>query len=194
MAPCTLCKVDGCDKQAIARGWCRHHYDKWKRPRKSEADRSAEFRLNYLSDTVMSYEGRDCLIWPFGRDGKGYGRLSIKGRSYIVSRMVCREVHGEPPTPQHEAAHSCGKGHEGCVNPHHLSWKTRLENKADSIAHGTHVRGHKHRLAKLTEDKVRLIRSEITRGQKQSVIAQKYGVSRGTISDVSSGRHWGWLV
>lgn len=50
---------------------------------------------------------------------------------------MCQKAHGDPPSPKHDAAHSCGRGHEGCVNPNHLSWKTKKQNQADRITHGT---------------------------------------------------------
>jgi hypothetical protein len=70
-------------------------------------------------------------------------------------------AHGEPPTARHEAAHSCGKGHLGCVHPGHLSWKTRNENRADMVRHGMLPRGTIVSTNKLTEDQVREIRSRM---------------------------------
>lgn len=193
MAMGNLCLSDGCGKSAIARGMCRFHYDQWKRPRNTEASPSNGDKIRFLWDAVLTYEGDECLKWPYGRDGKGYGRLSIDGKNIIVSRMVCREVLGEPPTPKHEAAHSCGNGHLACVAKRHLSWKTPAENRADAIAHGTHVRGRAHKLAKLDEAQVRQIRAEVCRGMSQYALASQFNVSRGTISDIISGRHWAWL-
>lgn len=48
---------------------------------------------------------------------------------------MCQLVKGPPPTPAHEAAHSCGRGHDACVHPKHLSWKTRSENQQDRYIH-----------------------------------------------------------
>lgn len=85
----------------------------------------------YFEDVVLKYEGNDCLIWPFSRDEFGYGTLSYEGRKSNVSNHVCRKVHGEPPSPKHEAAHSCGNGCGGCVNPKHLFWATHNDNMKD---------------------------------------------------------------
>ena len=49
-------------------------------------------------------------------------------------RVVCALVHGEPSTPDLEAAHSCDN--PPCINPRHLSWLTRAQNIADSYARG----------------------------------------------------------
>jgi hypothetical protein len=66
---------------------------------------------------------------------------------------------GPPPSPDHEAAHSCGRGHEGCVNPKHLRWATHKENQADKEGHGTILRGEQHPAAKLSEADVLEIRA-----------------------------------
>lgn len=33
---------------------------------------------------------------------------------------MCELVYGKPPMPKHQAAHNCGKGNLGCINPKHL--------------------------------------------------------------------------
>lgn len=73
-------------------------------------------------------------------DTLGAAQINLGGRSVIVARMVCEEVNGPPPTPAHQAAHSCGKGHLGCITPQHLRWATQVENEADKLIHGTHNR------------------------------------------------------
>jgi hypothetical protein len=63
--------------------------------------------------------------------------LGYLGDTLYAHRLMCQLAHGDPPTPDHIAAHSCGRGHEGCVNPNHLSWKTYSENELDKRVHGT---------------------------------------------------------
>lgn len=54
---------------------------------------------------------------------------SIK-RVVRVARLVLEWKAGPPPTPLHEAGHTCPHGeHELCVNPAHLTWMTREENE-----------------------------------------------------------------
>lgn len=86
-----------------------------------------------------SYDSDECLIWPYSIDNYGgYGHLGYNGKMYLAHRLMCILAHGEPPTPKHQASHSCGKGHEGCVNPKHISWKTTSDNLKDRRKHGTH--------------------------------------------------------
>ena len=141
MAAKSICSIDGCDKPRESRGWCANHNRRWVkygdplggRPSPGEGPR-------FYQDVVLPYADKDsCLAWPFGRTSKGYGKIWVDGKTHLVSRLACAHAHGEAPTLTHEAAHSCGKGHEGCVNPHHLRWATRTENFADKIIHGTNT-------------------------------------------------------
>lgn len=93
--------------------------------------------LRWLLDHV-EYPEKGCLIWPFARDGKGYGSLGKKG----AHRRMCEIVNGPAPTPKHHAAHSCGNGHLGCVHPRHVRWATCSENQMDRFLHGTATNQH----------------------------------------------------
>ena len=134
------------------------------------------------------YPDKDwCLVWPFARDKHGRGMLGYLGQRYWAHRFMCSLVHGYPPTPDHTAAHTCGNGHGGCVNPHHLAWKTQAENLEDCRAHGTIVRHHGGNVRRLMPEESAAIKG--ARGfQTQGQLAAKYGVSEGTISDIWHGR------
>ncbi|WP_425482645.1 HNH endonuclease [Chelativorans xinjiangense] len=116
----------------------------------------------------------------------------MDGRYRVASRIVCEEANGSPPTPKHEAAHNCGFGDRGCVNPEHLQWKTHAGNQMDRVEHGTHHRGERQWMAKLTIPDVRQIRK--LRGEiSQSKIAIMFGVSQATVADIHLRRKWAWL-
>lgn len=71
-----------------------------------------------------------------------------------------------------------------------LAWGTPAENSADMIAHGRSLRGEKHHMAKLTWTEVHAIRTAKASGAKRKDLADKFGVSRATITDIISHRHW----
>ena len=146
----------------------------------------------FYRDSVLTYGGSECLIWPYARIPNGYGTIKHQGKTTLVHRRVCEDVIGAPPTPQHDAAHSCGKGHLGCVSPHHLSWKTKSENQADRILHGTHQRGERNKSSKITEEQAKEI-IFLKGKEKQNDIAKRYGVTREAISKIHSGKNWSWL-
>lgn len=125
-----------------------------------------------------------CLIWPFSKT-RGYGTFSYMGKSYYAHRFMCELAHGKAPSEFHEAAHSCGD--EGCINPHHLSWKTPTQNGNDSRQHGTHVRSRYGNSGKITFEQAETIRS-LKGVKKLRELADEYGVSESAISNVWVGK------
>lgn len=189
------CIIEGCKGgRPYAFGLCLGHYTRRRRygdPLKGERPLYVRGeRVKWLQDRV-SYEDDNCLIWPFGRAANGYGQLGFEGRASFAHRAMCCLSHGPPPTPKHHAAHSCGRGKLGCVNPKHISWKTAVENEADKIAHGTIVRGNRHAASKLSEADVLAIRASV--GVWQKDLAQQFGVNQVTISKILARKVWAWL-
>jgi hypothetical protein len=168
------------------------HYTRWRRhgdPLLTQYTPKGE-AMYFYENTVLAYDGNDCLIWPYNRFPSGYGAMHNPNGSCRVSRILCEDVNGPPPTPEHEAAHSCGKGHLGCVTKRHLDWKTALQNQSDRLIHGTNLEGAAHPMAKLSDADVREIRSLVGTATHKE-IAAKYGVSRNMISNILSGKNWG---
>jgi hypothetical protein len=124
-----------------------------------------------------------CLIWPFTRI-RGYGSFGYMGKRYYAHRFMCELVHGSPPTQKHQAAHSCGMGHLGCVNPRHLSWKTMSENQLDCRKHGTQSKYGGARMPVGTAAQIR----ELKGVKLQREVAEEFGVSESTVSDIWLGR------
>lgn len=138
----------------------------------------------------QNYPHKDwCLIWPFFRDKNGRGVIGIAGRRNFAHRVMCKQVHGEPPTAEHGTAHSCGNGHLGCVNPNHLSWKTQAENLKDCAKHGTQPRHSLGPRGHFSPHEVAQIR-RLLQSHTQLAIAQMYGVTESTISDIARGRYY----
>lgn len=188
-----LCKVEGCTNKSGFKGYCSFHGHRFKRtgdPLVASLNPRHRINLKWLEDHA-SYDGDDCLKWPFTVSDNGRGVITIDGHSTSVPNAMCRLAHGEPPTSQHEAAHSCGKGHEGCVNPNHLRWATRKENEADKVVHGTIRRGTKINTVKLTEDQVRDIRRRVN--ETGVALASEFGVTAANISSIRNRKNWAWL-
>jgi hypothetical protein len=100
---------------------------------------------------------------------------------------MCILAHGGPPTAEHEAAHRCGNGHLGCINPNCLRWATPEENEADKTEHDRVKKGEAHWKSALTEEKVRLIMTD-KRGSK--LIGRELGVSDSQIRLIRRGGSW----
>lgn len=184
------CSISGCVKPKYQKGFCCSHYSRWYRYGDPLAGGTAKgAALQYL----MQHMHDDCPKWPFARLNNGYAVIRRKKKTVLVSRIVCEMICGPAPTPAHEAAHLCGKGHEGCFGAHCLVWKTRPENNADKLSHGTLLFGERAPWSKLTDEDVRLIKRRIASGDLQKNIAADYGVRRQTIGDIALGRNWAHL-
>ena len=186
-----VCSIEGCGKAHYGRGWCNAHYKRWRdhgTPLGGGTCKGGP--LAFLENTVFSFDGDECLPWPYATGSKGYGLIKHDGKMRRVSRVVCEREHGPPPTPKHEAAHSCGKGHEGCCNRKHLEWKTPAENQADRLVHGTDSRGERNGRAKLTKAQVLEIRAST---KLQHELAAEYGIAGSAVHQIKLRKTWAWL-
>jgi len=136
----------------------------------------------------MLLETDDCIIWPYAKQ-RGYGSLHIGERQYRTHRLACERAHGDPPEPGMDAAHGpCGN--RACINPRHLSWKTRVDNMADKERDGTNLRGSKHPNSKLTEDEVRAMRRLASEGSSQRELGDRYGVTHAYVGRIIRREAW----
>ena len=122
----------------------------------------------------VGYDGEDCLIWPFSKDGfYGRGRIGVDGKLYWAHHYMCILVNGPAPLDKPQAAHSCGNGHKGCIHPRHLGWKDNSENQRDRREHGR-PEGGKGTRTHLTPAQIAEIRS--SKGiVPQLKLADKFG-------------------
>lgn len=192
LATSRLCTIEGCGKPHVAIGLCNRHYIRQRRHGDTSADkRSGSKGWQWLIEHA-AFDGSECLFWPFARTLHGYGELRYRRKTIGAHREMCRLAHGAPPSPKHETAHSCGRGHQACVNPRHLRWATAAENRSDTYLHGTVNRGRRNGRNTLTEDEVRRIRS--LRGRVPArAIADAFGVAHQTVHDIFVRRIWNWL-
>lgn len=144
--------------------------------------------MRWLRENV-NHAGDSCLMWPMHSDDKGYAIVALNGRLKKASRVMCELAYGPPPMPRHEAAHSCGRGHKACVNPRHLSWKTRSENQRDRRRHGTHGRPGVYGKSKLTPEDIGQIRA-LSSTTTHKELARKFNCTPSNISKILSGARW----
>lgn len=177
------CSVGGCGRKAHAKELCSMHRKRERRHGSVDSvNRVANGTYDKWIEDMSSHDGDDCLIWPFWRDKHGYG----------PSRKMCIAAHGEPASKELHAAHSCGNGNIGCMNPKHLRWATQKDNAGDMVDHGRSQRGEKCRMAKLTESDVHKIRVT-RRNESCASLAREFGVARWTVSRARSRETWAWL-
>lgn len=193
-APKPTCSIDGCNSHVRARGWCRSHYGRWQQHGDPTAGAARHIDIIKFVETVaLFHTGDDCLLWPFGRNGRGYAEFTYDGRIEGAHRVICRLAHGDEPSSDMDAAHSCGRGHEGCISPVHLSWKTRSDNFDDRRAHGTWPHGEANPHSSLTADDVREIRG-LEGAATQAQIAAKFNIGRQQVGNILRRKSWAHIA
>src|SRR5580693_7299182 len=139
----------------------------------------ANKKVRWVRDVALAWDSDECLPFPFPRNPTGYARMWHDGANIYAHQFVCTLTHGPRPSPRHDAAHSCGNGHEGCVNRRHLSWKTKSENQKEGWQQG--------RRGKLTAEQAAAIRLDT---RAPHVIAAEYGVNERNVRKIQSGKGW----
>lgn len=189
MASNKVCSVDDCGNTLLAKGLCQMHYARMSRHGSVEPTRIPPGGTLKFINSLFEINENNCVIWPFAKSKNGYGQFRLEGKTATVSRYVCEIKHGERSRDIH-AAHSCGQGHLGCVNPNHIFWKTAKENSDDKNLHGTILLGEKCFGAKLSKLDVLEIRVS---GLPNKELCKIYGVSRSQINNIKSLKSWRWL-
>ena len=73
-----------------------------------------------------------CFVWMGGVfQNTKRPRVSMCGKYYRVSRLICDEFHGPAPFAGAEACHKPPCKNISCINPEHLYWGTHSQNEHD---------------------------------------------------------------
>jgi len=122
-------------------------------------------------------------------DKKGYHGLTLCNSDghfpRRVHRLIADAFHPNPddlPCVRHI------NGNPGDNRAENLAWSTYAENEADKWAHGT---WNTRRNGKLSIPQVKAIKRQIAAGEVHQEIADKYGVSRITVTRIAKGTTWG---
>jgi DNA-binding XRE family transcriptional regulator len=126
-----------------------------------------------------------CWLWT-GHKNYGYGHFRYKKTMIAAHRLSYMIYKGDIP----EGLQICHTPiichNRACVNPAHLTAKTRSENQADRILDGTN--------GNLSQSQVIEIRRLLTLGElTKTEIGKMFGVARQTITKISSGTTWSSL-
>lgn len=190
----SVCNIIGCEnpiRYKKAR-LCNSHYLRINRHgRINLKNTPISEQISFLCNSINT-ESEECIKWPYSKSSSGYARISINGRMHNVHRIICESKNGQPK-PGDQARHLCGKGKEGCINPKHLSWGTRIENASDKKIHGTENYGSRNGMSKLIEEEVVSIKKMIISGYSNKDISEKYMVSPKCISDIRLNKRWSHL-
>jgi hypothetical protein len=156
---------------------------------------SDQGRVKSLARTVQRSDGRPQPVPERVLTPKRVttGRLQVdlyrdgRKQQCQLHRLVLFAFVGPCPEGM-EACHSDGDPTNNRLE--NLRWDTRAGNHADKIQHGTHSRGTRHKMARLTESQVLSIRAD---ARPRREIAAHYGISPGHVNHIKARKAWFWL-
>lgn len=148
---------------------------------------------NYLigSDgTVKNVNGHVKVPYPAKRGG--YLCVSIwannKGKLAPVHQLVAFAFHGPRPTPSHQAAHN--DGNKLNCRADNIAWKTRAQNEADKLLHGTSNRGERNGQAISSVETVKEVKRLLRSGKRNRDIAAQLKREASWVGSIKMGRIW----
>jgi len=125
-----------------------------------------------------------CWLWTGCTSAEGYGIVNTGDGNATAQRMSWFLTYGK--WPKYLACHHCDN--PPCVRPDHLFDGPHRANTDDMLAKGRFPIGERHWFAKLTDKEVEEMREKRSNGTLHRVLAAEYGVTRGTVSRIISGK------
>jgi len=186
------CKVDGCNRESVSKGFCDMHY---RRDKKFGSPyKRGKHKVDIGNDEERFHkkykkQKNGCWIWTAGTrpNGKGtlYGRHHTKQFGSIGAHRFSYIIkHGSIRGGSY-ICHKCDT--PLCVNPDHLFESDHSGNMEDMTNKGRSFKGsgeNKKGRAKLTnEQAIEILKSKLS----QSKLAKKYEVSQTTIGRIKRG-------
>lgn len=130
------CGVGGCDRPYLCRGWCRLHYERWRKHGDPLMGAMRRWPANLLDSMEPQPDG--CIYFTGLILSTGYGQVSRNGSPALAHRAAYELLVGPIPeglTLDHECHNDSGCAvtdhsclHRRCVNVEHLRPKPRGAN------------------------------------------------------------------
>lgn len=136
----------------------------------------------------------ECWPWTAARFRQGYGAFRLGDKQWKAHRFGYTTLIGPIPDGM-LVCHTCDN--PPCQNPEHWFLGTPAANNADRNAKNRQAQGPAHArraVKKLTDEAVLAIRDAYREGARQTALAEWFGVSQTTVSQVVRQTSWGQIV
>ena len=152
--------------------------------------RSLDREIVYSNGAKHFYKG---TILHLSDHEHGYKIVSLCDGYQItcsVHELVLMTFIGLRPPDKPHSRHLNGDPSDNRLE--NLAWGTVKENSDDRVGHGTNIspKGENHGNAKLTDENVISIRKLLSEGAKGKMLAEEFGVSKTTISEIKHKKVW----
>lgn len=138
----------------------------------------------------MAIKRGECWEWP--NLAHGYGRICFGGKRMYAHRFAWFLRFGAMPARELKICHDCDS--KSCVRYDHLFQGTQLENIRDARVKGRLIGnrtcGSVKPQAKITEETVRMLRSEYAKGVSIPKLSRKVGLSYASTYAAVIGKTW----
>lgn len=149
--------------------------------------------FRYFWNQVSQPNELGCREWlGRKRNARGYGYISLHGKTFATHRVAWTFVNGLIPEGLY-VCHQCDN--PPCCEPAHLFLGTQFDNMRDCKQKGRlslppHALGELHKDSKLTVAKVRKIRERKESGSSYASLAREFGVAEKSIWKVVHRESW----
>jgi hypothetical protein len=146
----------------------------------------------------LNEANESCWVWTGNHSNKMYGKFSYRKDNkiiYIRAHVYSWELANNFTLKKkigHFVCHKCD--HPWCVNPDHLFLGNAKENAEDKVMKGRVARGEKIGNSKLTEIKIKEIRSLHNNGSNTKELANLFDVKILTIQRIVKRRSWKHII
>lgn len=189
-----LCSLHRCGGKLLARGLCCKHYNRLKAhgdPLKTKLPRTSFFDLDGLRSSLLErriMNDRGCWLWTLSKTRGGYGQVWVGAKRYSIHRVSAKIWLGFNLKSHFLILHKCDN--RNCFNPEHLFIGDHNDNTEDMMRKNRQAKGEENGQSKLTESKVRKIRSLLSLGESQAAIAKKFHVNQTLVSAIHRRVVW----
>jgi len=136
-----------------------------------------------------------CWLWAGWNNGRGYGRIEVKGKYRKAHREAYEAIHGEGSANGWQVRHKCDTPE--CVNPDHLEIGTNADNVRDRQKRGRgfvpRFKGERCWNAKLTAEDIMAIRKNYVFRHPEfggAALARRFGVDQTLVSAIVRKKAW----
>lgn len=185
------CKISGCVKPVLGREWCAMHYRRWQKHSDPLVVKQVQFHGIPLKDRLLSRVRKTsgCWLWTSKSNTRGYGQIRSPDGKPMLAHRASWDVHNGPIPDGMCVLHKCDN--PKCVRPDHLFLGNQQSNMDDMREKGRGrpgvSKGEAHGRAKLTDERVREIRSSTGPSR---ITAEKYGISGRQVRDIRARKAW----